>query len=377
MRTAGPRSLGVEEELLLVDPSTGAPIAVATAALRAYDSGEPGSGGVTTDEPDGGGVEAELQQQQIEIGTPPCRALTEVDEQVRHWRARADALARTAGARVVALATSPLPVQPDPTPDPRYLLMADHFGLTTTEQLTCGCHVHVGVESAAEGVGVLDRIRVWLPTLLALSVNSPFWQGVDSGYASFRSQAWARFPSAGPTPVFGSPAAYEGRVEAMVGSGVLLDRHMVYFDARLSDSYPTVELRVADVCLDPADTVVIAGLARALVDTAAARWAAGEPPPDVPTDLLRLAGWRAGRSGIGADLLDPVTSRPRPAAEVVTQLLDWVGPALTSNGDDVWVSTGVRRIIERGPGATTQRAIAEDTGDLRRLVREAAERTLA
>lgn len=373
MQSAGPRSIGVEEELLLVDPTTGAPTAVASAVLRADPAG---SGSQSTDL-GGGGIEAELQQQQIEIGTPPCRTLHEVHDQIRHWRAWADALAQTAGARVVALATSPLPVQPDPTPKPRYLRMTDHFGLTTNEQLTCGCHVHVNVDSPDEGVGVLDRIRVWLPALLALSANSPFWQGVDSGYASFRSQAWARFPSAGPTPVFGSAAAYEGRVAAMVGSGVLLDRHMVYFDARLSDRYPTVEIRVADVCLDPADSVVIAGLARALVETAAGSWAAGDPPPEVPAELLRLASWRAGRSGTGGDLLDPITSRPRPAVEVITQLLDWVGLALNDSGDIERVTTGVRRILDRGPGAVAQRAIAERTGDLGQLVREAAERTLA
>ena len=170
---------------------------------------------------------------------------------------------------MAALATSPLPVVPELTPSPRYHAMNERFGLTTTEQLTCGCHVHVGVADDEEGVAVLDRIRIWLPVLLAISANSPFWQGRDTGYASFRSQAWTRFPTAGATEIFGSAAAYHARAEALVASEVLLDHAMIYFDARLSHKYPTVEIRVADVCLHAEDSVVVAGLARALVETAA------------------------------------------------------------------------------------------------------------
>ena len=248
--------------------------------------------------------------------------MTDLSDQLRAVRRRVADLAERVGARVAALGTSPMPVTPRTTPDSRYLTIVERFGLTTAEQLTCGCHVHVEVADDAEGVGVLDRIRVWLPPLLALSVNSPFWQGEDSRYASFRSQAWSRWPCAGPTPVWGSPAAYHGEIDRMVSSGVLLDRHMAYFDARLSDRYPTVEVRVADVCLDLPDAILIAGLVRALVETAAAEWRDGVPAPDVSTGLLRLASWRAGRSGLGGELLDPLTALPRPAYAVVEQLLE-------------------------------------------------------
>lgn len=369
------RTVGVEEELLLVDAASGVPSAVAGLVLRAGD----GLGQDTSPDDDGtledGMLESELQQQQIEVGTRPCQTLAELDQQVRDWRARADALARRAGARVAALATSPLPVQPHTTPKPRYQRMVDHFGLTTLEQLTCGCHVHVEVESPEVGVDVLDRIRIWLPVLLALSANSPFWQGLDSSYASFRSQAWARFPSAGPTDVFHSAAAYHNRVEEMLRTGVLLDRHMVYFDARLSERYPTVEVRIADVCLDAADTVVIAGLVRALVDTAAAEAAAEIPPRAIATDLVRLATWRAGRSGVSGDLLDPMTNRPRPAAEVVAHLMFHCGDALRANGDAELVQAGVRRVLERGSGADFQREVFARTQSLPDVVRHAADRT--
>jgi carboxylate-amine ligase len=150
-----------------------------------------------------------------------------------------------------------MPVEPRPPTTPRYQQMVERFGLTTMEQLVCGCHVHVSVESDDEAVTVLDRLRVWLPSLLALSANSPFWQGMDTGYASFRSQVMSRWPTSGPPPRLGSADAYRTLVADMVSSGVLLDEGMVYYDARVSFRYPTVEIRAADVCLDARDTALV------------------------------------------------------------------------------------------------------------------------
>jgi carboxylate-amine ligase len=362
------RRLGVEEELLLVEEQSGVPAAVAGTLLGALESDS--TGRRAADRQPGGEVGAELQQQQIEIDTRPTATLAELRDQLRDGRRRADELAKRTGARIAALATSPVPVTPQTTPTSRYLAMIEHFGLTTAEQLTCGCHVHVEVSSDDEGVGVLDRIRVWLPALLALSANSPFWQGTDTGYASFRSQAWNRFPSAGPSPRWGSAGCYHREVDRMVSSGVLLDRHMAYFDARLSDRYATVEIRVSDVCLSLDDTVLVAALARALVDTAAAEWAEGTPAPDVSAGLLRLATWRAGRSGLTEQLLDPATLQPRPAAEVIEQLLSHVRPALQRSGDTDEVAHRWQDLRSRGTGADFQRRVMQDSGDLAEVVRQ-------
>ena len=152
---------------------------------------------------------------------------------------------------------------------------------------------------------------------------------------------------------------------------------MVYFDARLSDRYPTVEVRAADVCLDVADTVLIAGLVRALVETAATEWAAGVPAPEISIGLLRLASWRAGRYGLGDELIDPVTTRPRPAYVVVEQLLEHAGQALRANGDDDLVARGWRQLRERGTGADLQRRVWRERGDLAEVVREAVARTVS
>jgi len=358
------RSLGVEEELLLVDDRSMQPVAVAGTLLRYA----PADGSVE--------LAAELQQQQIEVDTSPTPDLATVAEQVREGRRAAGELAARAEARIVALGTSPLPVTPQTTPTMRYAAMAEQFGLTAAELLTCGCHVHVEVDSPDEGVGVLDRIRVWLPVLLALSANSPFWQGRETGYASYRTPAWYRFPSAGPAPVWGSAAAYAEEIERMVDSGVVLDPHMAYFDARRSDRYPTVEVRVADVCLDPADAVLVAGLARALVETAATEWRDRRPAPDVSVGMLRLATWRAARSGLDGPLLDPVTLRPRTAAPIVEQLIGHVAPALRDSGDLDRVERAWRDLTARGTGAAEQRRAWQTSGQLAAVVRGAVERSL-
>lgn len=255
--------------------------------------------------------------------------------------------------------------------------MAERYGLTAQEQLTCGCHVHVSVASDEEGVAVLDRVRCWLPVLLALSANSPFWQGQDSEYSSYRSRVWGRWPSAGPVEVHGSAEEYHARVRSLIGTGVLRDEGMVYFDARLSHRYPTVEVRIADVCLDPADTVLLATLVRGLVDTAAREWRAGEPPQDVSTSVLRAASWQAGRAGLEDWLVHPRTLRPEPAPAVLRALLDHVRDALEDSGDLEAAERALAAVERRGNGARIQREILARTGSLRDTVAECVRITAA
>ncbi len=290
-----PRSVGVEEELLLVEPRTGRPSAVAASVLRAagQHSGEPEM------------LEHELQQQQLETSTEPRHALDDLGRELRRCRAAAASAARRAGARVAALGTSPVVAAPELVDKPRYQKMAAEYGLTLAELLTCGCHVHVEIASAEEGVAVLDRVQPWLPPLLALSANSPFWQGLDSAYASFRYQVWGRLPSAGPTGCFGTAQAYHDTIRHMVRTHVLLDTGMVYFDARLSAHYPTVEIRVADVCLRADDAVLIAALARALVETEARAARAGLPAARGPS----CCGWAPGGPA-GRDWTTCCSARP-------------------------------------------------------------------
>jgi carboxylate-amine ligase len=374
------RTVGVEEELLVVDAG-GRPIPLGPDALEVASRRGEGENpeehdraerdGDQADEQTAAHLMPELKAQQLELGTPVCRTLTEVDTELRFWRARAQSAAAATGAHVAALATAPVSVAPIPTEGDRFARMLDAFGLTAREMLTCGCHVHISVVDDDEGVAILNRIRVWLPVLTALSANSPFWQGEDTGYASFRSQAWHRWPSAGPNEVFADAAEYHRLIDQVLATDTVLDTGMVYFDARLSDRWPTVEVRTADVALRVEDAVTLAGVVRGLVETAARDAQAGNPPPAVPAAVLRVAAWRAGRSGLAGDLVHPLTGRPAPAADVVGALLDHVREALADAGDDRRVTEGLSALLRRGTGADLQRRVHEETGDLAAVVRAA------
>lgn len=366
------RTVGVEEELLLVDIHTGQPRAVSAQLLR--DSGaEPSHDGVGVGPR--GALEGEFQRQMIEFHTAPVATLTDLDAEVRHWRSEAIAAAREADASVAALAVSPQPVVPVPAASSRYQWMLDRYQYVARKHLVCGLHVHVSVDSDDEGVGVLDRIRVWLPVLLALTANSPFHHGEDTGFASYRHQTLARWPSYGPTDILGSSQAYHSLVDDIVHSPAVLDEGMIYFDARLSQTYPTVEIRAADVCQRSADTIFVAALVRGLVETAAREWAAGEAAPNVSATMLRLASWQASRDGMTGSLLDPRTQRPRPAWSVVDDLVQHIGDALEGAGDNDIVADGIRRIRDHGTGAELQRRTMERTGNLVDVVAQAVRLT--
>ena len=357
------RTLGVEEEFLIVDPRDGGPLPIAGELLRLHDLGRAAEA-----PPSYPMLAVELQQEQLEVIIGPHSSLSGLAAEIRAGRSYADSLARKAGARIAALATSPLPVRPRHTRNARYDALLDKFALTAREQLTCGYHVHVSVGSDEEGVAVLDRIRSWLPPLMALSSNSPFWNGADSGYASFRTQAWNRWSTAGPTDLFGSADAYHSLVERLSGTGVVASPD---FDARLSARHPTVEIRVSDVCREVRDAALIAALVRALVETAAREWEAGHPPDMVPTAILRQGTWLASRFGMDANLLHPIVHRPDTAENVVTALYDHVRDALDESGDTAFVEESLRRILDQGTGASWQRQYYERSRSLADVVAHA------
>ena len=367
------RLIGVEEELLIVDPRSGRtlPLGDRVVANAEASLAGPARSRVSIQKlPPFPGItlEHEAKLEQIESILPPLASLEEVGRAIIAGRQLADQAAQTLGARVAALATGVVPGSTHLTDHPRYEMIGELFGLTMEEQLTCGMHIHVTVRDKDEGVAVLDRIRPWLHVLLALSCNSPMWAGIDTGYSSYRYQAWMRWPSAGSYDRFGSAQEYRQLVRALVASGVILDPGMVYFDARLSTHHPTVEIRAPDVCLDPEHALGIAGLARALVDTAAAEAHAGTPPDPFPTSLMRLAMWSASRYGLNETLWDPNSRGPREARVVVDTLLRYVGAALRDYGDEERVRSAVMRIFESGTGSEVQCQTLTRTGSLAEVV---------
>lgn len=363
------RTFGVEEEFLVVDARTFVPVPIGGEIVAAWKNRSrlhPEAGFTLT---------TELQREQVEVVTNVHGSASALMRTLRDGRRCADTLAQGFGARVVALAASPLPAETHVTASARYESIADDFALVLREQLTCGCHVHVAVDSDDEGVGVLDRIRVWLPVILAISTNSPFWNGQDTRYESYRRQLWTRLPLAGPTPIFGSADAYRRHVEALVATEVVKDRGMLYFDARLSADHPTVEVRVADVCSRIEVTTLIALLIRALVETAAREWKSGVQPPGVTIAQLELAMWQASKSGLYGPLLHPETSRPCDALTVLDALITHLKPVLTDWDELDQVTQLLRAVTHVGTGARVQRAGRLVQPDLADVVKDAVART--
>lgn len=372
------RAVGIEEELLVVDPGTGEPVQAGPRLVRKVRAETAAT--VLADVPlvlDGSGMSGEFMRQQVEVGTAPRTELSALADQVREHRRIANRAAEGEGLAVAALGTSPISVTPAVSADARYLSLLSTFRQVAGDQLINGCHVHVDTTSRAEAVAVVDRIQPWLPLLRAISSNSPFWHGRDSGYASYRSLVWGRWPSAGPTEPFDTVEAYELTVEALIATGAVVDRGNLYFDARPSERYPTVEIRAADVCLHPDDAVLLGALARGLVSTLAARWGDGAPFRPVRVALLRTAHWRAAREGLGGRLQHPLTHRPVPAGEALEAMLELIAPALEETGDNVVVRELVAQVLRRGTGAAQQRQAFHRRASLADVVRTAVAMTHA
>jgi carboxylate-amine ligase len=208
--------------------------------------------------------------------------------------------AASLGRRIVASGTPILggAVPPPIGDNPRYQQSLRVYRALDDEQTICACHIHVGITDREQAVQVSNHLRPHLPILIALAANSPFWDGRDSGYASWRTLVCARWPVAGAPPYFSSLGHYESLVSTLLQTEVLLDRASIYWDVRPSSHVPTLEIRVADVPTNLEDTVLLAALVRGLVMVALASVERGERAPQIPPELLRAAYWRAARDGM-------------------------------------------------------------------------------
>lgn len=358
-------TLGVEEEYLLLDPLTGHNMPVAEEVHAALPDD------VTALS------RREFRRSMVEMVTPVCRSLADVRRNLLTLRLAAAKAAATTGAQLVAVGATPVADADDGvSDDSRFRRIASHYGPIVAHPAVCGCHVHVGVPDRDLAIQVGNHLRIWLPVVQAIAVNSPLHAGVDTGHASWRAMQLDRWPSLGPTPYFASTDDYDRAVRALVASGVMLDETMVLWHARPSTRYPTVEVRVADVCPTVDDTMLVAGLVRALVATAIDDIQAARPAPRARDHLVRAAHWNAAHTGLVGTLTDLRTGGTRPAFHLVDDLVDRVGPALRRHGDLTLVRRGLARLRERGTGADRQRRAYARTGDVRAVLAELAHQTI-
>jgi carboxylate-amine ligase len=339
-----PLLVGVEEEFLLVDAATGAPTPRISDVM-------PKAVALAGDQ-----AQEELHQAQIEHATNACDSLADLRSDLLSLRQKFVRAAEAAGSLVVASGTYPGSMGEGGrlvTSKDRYQAMEEANSILVREQLICGCHIHVSVSSPERAIAIMNRIRAWLPSLLALSGNSPFWEGEDTGFSSYRTEVWARWPTSGPPGYFRSHAEYEELLEQLVAADVILDKKMAYWDVRPSENFPTIEIRVNDVMARVDDVVAVAGIVRGLV---ASCDRTSPPDDDYRWELLRAANWRAAKSGLAGDLLSPVDGLARPAADAIAHLLGQIAPVLDERGEREEIEILTRAIVERGNGADRQRA---------------------
>ena len=357
-------TLGVEEEFLLVDAETRrtAPRAAAVLARAVTSASLPRTA-----------FQAELVATQIEAATGVCADLPALRGQLADARA---CLAGAAVAEGVRLVSAGNPVLTGPSvpfmPGEHFARVAGILAGAVAGYEACGCHVHVGVADRELAVAVVNHLRPWLPTLLAVSVNSPFDGRRDSGYGSWRVQIQAGFPGSGVPPWSASAADYDRRLERLVELGLLADRTTTYWMARPSPRLPTVEVRVADAASTVDEAVLQAALVRALVLTALADLADGREAPDIGEHVCAAALWSAARYGLAGPGVHPFGERRVPATSLLDELLDRVRPALEETGDVAAVHTMVGEVRDRGTGAARQRGAAVDglSGVVDMLVRQ-------
>jgi carboxylate-amine ligase len=349
-----PLTVGVEEEFLLVDAQGGHVVPAVDAVLAQM---APQLRELT---------QHEYLTSQVEIGSAPVHGLDALARSLTAMRGAVAAAAERAGVRMLAVGTAPMPAgAAAPVVDtPRFRRMVERFRSLSPGPGLCGCHVHIGIPDRETGVQILNRIRPWLPVLAAATANSPFFDGRDTGYASWRSMVWKQWPSVGPTPYLESAAHYDVLTDQLISSGAMLDQGMLYWYARLSSHLPTVELRIGDVCPTVEDAIAVAGLARALVRTVMADMAAGRAAPRVPHHLLVAAHWRAARDGLEGLAVDPATGRTEPAWDRLDRLVELVTPALDEHGDLDTITRLLERLRAHGTGAARQRAVADRHGSV-------------
>jgi glutamate---cysteine ligase / carboxylate-amine ligase len=356
----------VEEEFLLVDPRTGEP-----APRNAEVAAEAENCGVT--------LELELSSCQVETTSSVATTSAQLTEDLAGLRRTAAQAAEAAGVRLLALGLPPVTPHEFPVTDTdRYRWIGAQFGMVAHEQGICGCHVNVQVPDRAAAIQASNWLRPWLPSLLALSANSAIYRNADSGYASWRSVLWRRWPAAGAPPFFTSPEEYDRTVRMLVDTGVILDADMIYWDVRPSASFPTVEVRVADVPATVAETVLLATLIRAAVMTALEEQDRGDAVKRLPPAALRAAYWKAAHDGLPGHTLDLIDGRGAvPTREQLDTLVRRVRPALDAAGEHDRVVAELDRIAAHGNGAMRQLKAWRKRGEATDVIEEAATATLS
>lgn len=346
-------TIGVEEEYQLIDADT--------AALRSRASDV-----LATDWSDE--LQAELHENTVEIGTPVCRGWTEVREQLGRQRFQTATAAAAEGLEIAAAGLHPFSRWEGHRihAKARYEAIAERHDRIARQVQIFGMHIHVGIPDGLDRLPLMGVVKAFCPYLVALSASSPFMEGEDTGFASYRSILWRQFPFMGIPPHFEDEAEYEHYLELLLGSSALADRGSLYWSIRPHATYPTLEFRCPDVCPSADDAATLAELVR-LVVVGVAEFGLvipggeqGELSNDSWREVLTENEWIAGRFGLGAKLVAPTAKGGKMGIRTgIRRLLDLLSP-VAETLDVVETLGRVEDLLDRGNGADRMRRVYQE-----------------
>ncbi|HSJ06859.1 MAG TPA: YbdK family carboxylate-amine ligase, partial [Longimicrobiales bacterium] len=347
------------EEYQLVDTSTGALRSRASELRREDWTGE---------------LVAELQETMVEIGTPISHSVSEALAHLQRLRFQAATVAAANGLAIVAAGLHPFSEWEGHKRPPleRYRAIEARYGRIAKDEHIFGMHIHVAVPDGVDRLHINNIVRHYLPHLLALSASSPFFEGQDTGFDSFRTIMWRRWPNSGIPPRFESHAEFDRYVATLLDSGVIADPWNLYWSARPHPRFPTLEFRVTDVCPSLQDAAAITALARALVHAAVTGVLRDDGLDGQSSvreqELLRVNEWRAARDGLSARVIDSRTGSGHESMRTaVRRLVDSVGRSADELGDTAALAH-VERLLERGNAADRMRRHHAHEGNMGSLV---------
>jgi glutamate---cysteine ligase / carboxylate-amine ligase len=362
---SAPFSLGVEEEFQLLSPES-------FELVSRYDEVAEAAG---PDEQ----IKAELMQSVLEVATRISGSVGEAVEDARALRVRIRDAAAERETVIASAGTHPFSrwEHQEVTDEPRYTGLMDKMQWVAERELIFGLHVHVGLETAAQAIAVLNGLRTWLPELLALSANSPFWQARPTGLCSTRTKVFETFPRSGLPPELGSFEEFERLVERGIRTNSFRDYTYIWWDLRPHPRLGTIEVRICDAQTRLASVAALVALIQSLVATLVERFERNGIGglPIQPATLIDENKWRAVRHGLNGDLVDLDHDTERPAREAVRALLELAGPAANRLGCRTELDE-VEGIVRRGTGADEQREIHFRDGSLLDVARWLAAQTV-
>jgi glutamate---cysteine ligase / carboxylate-amine ligase len=360
-------TIGIEEEYQTVDPST--------RDLRSHIHAEIlEKGKLLLQER----VKAEMHQSVVEVGTRVCQNIKEAKAEVKKLRRHMVDLAKENGLRLASAATHPYSDwrTQEIHPDERYKNIVEDLQLVARANLIFGLHVHIGIDDRETAIHMMNHARYFLPHILALSTNSPFWLGMNTGLKSYRCKVFDKFPRTNIPDYFPSWGEYENFIKLLIKTNCIDNAKKIWWDIRPHPFFNTLEFRVCDIPMRADETIALAALIQATIAKLYKLYSANQGFRLYRRALIMENKWRAARYGLDGKLIDFGKQKEVPARDLVHEYLDFVDDVVDEldSRDEI---NYIHEILERGSGADRQLRVFQETGDLKKVVDYIIEETEA